>query len=187
MPTPPPLPPLAPPPAPPAPPGSPARPNRSAAPLAAAGRARDAAVGMATDLATDVVDGLKKSNRTARLKATVVGTWVLLTLVTLWVACPSSGPANSLGATARLQSTSVGQVLSVRNESDGTIWTEVVLVLDDTWRYERRRTIRPGDRVTPRIEDFRSGDLPPGAAYRPQKLTVQCQQGRVSLPLVEKR
>jgi hypothetical protein len=169
------------------PPAPPARTSRSAAPLAAAGRARDAAVGLATDLASDVVDGVKKSNRTARLKATVVGTWVLLALVTLWVACPSSGPANSLGATARLQSTSVGQVLSVRNESDGTIWTEVVLVLDDTWRYEKRRTIRPGDTVTPRIEDFRSEDQPPGVTYRPQKLTVQCEQGRVSLPLLEKR
>ena len=157
------------------------------APLAAAGRAGVAAVGMATDLATDVVEGLKKSSRTLRLKATVVGTWILLSVITMWAACPTFGPTNSLGAVVRLQATSVGQVISVRNDSDGTIWTEVALVLDDTWRYERRRTIRAGDTVTPRLEDFRKDDLPPPAAHKPQKLTIQCEQGRVSIPLAEKR
>lgn len=155
--------------------------------LAAAGRARDAAVGLASDLATDMVDGIRKSSPTFRRKAAVVGTWLLLTIVTMWAACPSSGPANSLGAVARLQNTSVGQVVSVRNDSDGTIWTEVALVLDDTWRYEKRRTIRPGDAVTSRVEEFRQGDLPPPAGYKPAKLTLQCEQGRVSLPLGDRR
>lgn len=162
-------------------------PRRPTAPFAAAGRATEAAMGLATDLASDVVDGLKKSDRSFRLKAGVVGTWLVLSVVTLWVSCPSSGPANSLGAIARLQATSVGQVISVRNDSDGTVWTEVALVLDDTWRYERRRTVRAGDTVTPRVEDFTQDGLPPPADYRPQKLTVQCEQGRVSIPLVERR
>jgi hypothetical protein len=155
--------------------------------LAAAGRAKDAAVGLASDLATDMVDGLRKSSVTFRRKAAVVGTWLLLTLITMWAACPSSGPANSLGAVARLQTTSVGQVISVRNDSDGTIWTAVALVLDDTWRYEKRRTMRAGDAVTARVEDFHKDDLPPPAGYKPSKLTVQCEQGRVSLTLAEKR
>lgn len=156
------------------------------APIAAAARARNAAVELATDLATDVVEGFKHSSQPYRRKAAVLGAWLLLTVVTLWAACPSSGPTNSLGAVARLQATSVGQVLSVRNDTEGTIWTEVTLVLDDTWRYEKRRTIRPGDAVTPRIEDFRKDGLPPPASYKPEKLTIQCDQGRVSLPLLEK-
>ena len=155
--------------------------------IAAAGRAKDAAVGMATDLASDLVDGVKKSDRTLRLKTGVVGTWLLLSIVTMWSACPSSGPTNSLGAVARLQTTSVGQVVSLRNETDGTIWTEVVLILDDTWRYDRRRTIRPGDAVTPRVEDFRKDGQPAPASLMPTKLTVECDQGRVSLTLAEKR
>ena len=155
--------------------------------IAAAGRARDAAVGMATDLATDLVDGLKKSDRTLRLKAGVVGTWLLLTVITMWSTCPSTGPSNSLGAVARLQSTSVGQVVSLRNETEGTIWTGVELILDDTWRYDRRRTIRPGDAVTPRVEDFVKDGLPAPATLKPTRLTVQCEQGRVSLSLAEKR
>ncbi len=135
--------------------------------IAAAARARSAAVEMATDLATDVVDGFKKSSPPYRRKAVVVGTWILLSVVTMWVACPSSGPTNSLGAVARLQATSVGQVISVRNDTESTIWTEVALVLDDTWRYEQRRTIRAGDTVTPRVEDFRKDGQPPPASYRP--------------------
>jgi hypothetical protein len=161
--------------------------TRSTATIEAAGRARDAAVELASDLATDVVQGLRKSDRTLRLKAGVVGTWLLLSVITMWAACPSSGPSNSLGAVARLQATSVGPVLSVRNDSDGTIWTGVTLVLDDTWRFEKRRTIRPGDTATPRLEDFTQDGLPPPSQYRPQKLTVQCEQGRVSISLVEKR
>jgi hypothetical protein len=155
--------------------------------IAAAGRAKDAAVGLASDLATDLVDGLKKSDRPLRLKAAVVGSWLLLSVITMWSACPSSGPRNSLGATARLQSTSVGQVISLRNDTDATIWTEVELILDDTWRYDRRRTIRPGDTVTPRLEEFRKDGEPPPSSLKPNRLTVQCDQGRVTLPLVEKR
>lgn len=155
--------------------------------IAAAGRVTNAAVGLASNLASDLVDGVKKSDRPLRLKAAVVGTWLLLATITIWSACPSTGPSNSLGAVARLQTTSVGQVLSLRNDTDGTIWTEVELILDDTWRYDRRRTIRAGDTVTPRVEDFRRDGEPPPATHRPSKLTIQCQQGRVSLPLVEKR
>jgi hypothetical protein len=155
--------------------------------IAAAGRAKDAAVGLASDLATDLVDGLKKSDRPLRLKAAVVGTWLLLSVITMWSACPSSGPRNSLGASARLQSTSVGQVISLRNDADGTIWTEVDLILDDTWHYDRRRTVRPGDAVTPRLEEFRKDGEPPPASLKPTRLTVQCDQGRVTLQLVEKR
>jgi hypothetical protein len=155
--------------------------------IAAAGRAKDAAVGLATDLAGDMVDGIKRSDRPLRLKAAVVGTWLLLSAFTMWAACPSSGPSNSLGAVARLQATSVGPVVSVHNDTDDTIWTEVELVLDGAWRYDRRRTVRAGDNVTAPLEDFRKDGQPPPADYRPQRLSVQCQQGRVTISLVEKR
>jgi hypothetical protein len=153
--------------------------------LAAAGRARDAAVETASNIAADLLAGVKKSSPTFRRKAVVVGTWVLLSIITMWAACPSTGPSNSLGAVARVQATSVGQVVSVRNDTEGTTWTEVSLVLDDGWRYEKRRTMRAGDTVTLRVEDFLKEGQPPPASYRPGKLTVQCEQGRVSIPLVE--
>jgi hypothetical protein len=153
--------------------------------MAVAVKAREAAVDLANEVAGDLVQGIKKSNRYAKLKATVVGTWLLLSVITMWVACPSSGPSNSLGAQARLQATSVGQVLSIRNDSDGAIWTEVTLVLDDDWSSDGHRTFRPGEGTTVRLEDFRHEGLPPPAALRPRKLTIQSEQGRVSLPLVE--
>ena len=115
------------------------------------------------------------------------GTWLLLTVVTMWSACPSTGPEPTRSAPWRgSRPTSVGQVVSVRNDTDGTIWTEVALMLDDTWRYEqahhparrRRHAARRG---------LRQDGQPPPATLRPAKLTVQCEQGRVSLPLTERR
>jgi hypothetical protein len=155
--------------------------------LAAAGRARDAAVGLASDLASDMVEGIKRSDRPLRRKAAVVGTWILLSAITMWAACPAFGPGNSLGAVARLQATSVGPVISVHNDSDDTVWTEVELVLDDAWRYRKRRTFRAGDTVTVRLEEFTQEGQPPPPGHRPQKLALQCAQGRVSLSLLEKR
>jgi hypothetical protein len=153
----------------------------------AAVKAKDAAVDLANEVAGDLVQGIKKSNRYAKLKAAVVGAWLALTVITLWVASSPSGPSNSLGAQARLQTTSVGLVVSIRNDSEDAIWTEVRLVLDDDWAFEGHRVFRPGEGTTVRLEDFRHEGMPPPAELRPRKLTIQTEQGRVSLPLVEAR
>jgi hypothetical protein len=155
--------------------------------FAAAAKARDAAVDLASEVAGDLVQGIKKSNRYTKLRATVFGTWLLLTVVTLWVSCPSSGPTNSLGAQARLQVTSVGQVISIRNDSDSAIWSEVTLVIDDQWSYDRHRIFRAGEGTTVRVEDFRHEGQAPPADLRPKRLTIQCDQGRVTLPLLEQK
>jgi hypothetical protein len=156
-----------------------AQPPRSD-PLAAAARV----TGAARDLAAEVASGLRRTDRSLRLRAAALGTWLLLAMVSVWVACPGSGPSNSLGAVARLQSTSVGQVISVRNDSDGEIWTEVSLVLDGTWRYEDRRTMRPRDVVTPRLDEFLADGRPPPDGHQPRRLTISCRQGDVTLDLL---
>src|SRR5512132_890577 len=57
------------------------------------------AVGAAGDLASDLAEGYRKSTRYFKLRAAMVGTWALLSLVTLWAACPpSDAPRNALGA-----------------------------------------------------------------------------------------
>ena len=57
------------------------------------------AVGAAGDLASDLAEGYRKSTRYFKLRAAIVGTWALLSAVTLWAACPASqGPSNALGA-----------------------------------------------------------------------------------------
>ncbi|HEY7724210.1 MAG TPA: hypothetical protein VH880_02665 [Anaeromyxobacteraceae bacterium] len=136
--------------------------------------------------AVKLADDVKRSDRFFRMRAAVVGTWVLLSLLTMWAACPSSGPSNSLGADVQLLRESLvgGQQLLVRNESS-EIWTEVVLVLDDGWRYEHR-TLRPLDQLVLAMTHFRKGDLPAPRDYKPRTLLVQCRQGRHLFDLGEK-
>jgi hypothetical protein len=136
--------------------------------------------------ATRLAEDVKRSDRYFRMRAAVVGTWVLLSVVTLWAACPPSGPSNSLGADVQLLRESLvgGQQLLVRNESS-EIWTELVLVLDDGWRYQHR-TLRPLDQLVLSMTHFRKGDDSAPRDYKPRTLLVQCRQGRHAFDLREK-
>jgi hypothetical protein len=123
------------------------------------------------------VEELRRSDRFFRARLAVAGTWVLLALVTVWVACPSSGPTNPLGAEVQLLRESLvgGQQLLVRNESD-RIWTDVVLTLDDDWRY-RHPTLRPHDQLVLSMGHFRKGEEAAPRDLRPRTLAVECEQG----------
>ncbi len=144
------------------------------------------AAGAAKDLASDLAEGLRKSDRYARLRGAVVGTWAILALFTFWVACPSSGPDNALGAEVQLEAESImGAQIGLHNDSD-RLWTDVVLVLDGAWRAERK-TIRGGDRVVLPITQFtRDGQAAP-PDLKPRVLTIECEQGKVTVPLARKR
>ena len=158
-------------------------------PLAAAHRVKDLALGAAQtaqtaamDAARDLAQRYEKSSRYFKLRAAVVASWALLSALALWLACPSSGPRNGLGAEAQLADSILGTQVLVRNESDRT-WTEVVLVLDGTWRYERKRTVRGGDKVVVSVGEFRRGDEAAPKDLRPRQLGVQCEQGDATLSL----
>jgi hypothetical protein len=147
-------------------------------PLAAAARV----TGAAKDLATELTEGFRKSDRTFKRRTAVVGTWLVLALVSVWIACPASGPANALGAVARLDTGGImGTQVLVHNDSR-ELWTDVVFTLDDTWRLERR-TVRPGDKLVLSVGTFsRDGKRAPGD-LRPKALTVQCAEGQATTPL----
>jgi len=162
-------------------------------PVAAANRVEDGvrdlargAVGAAGDLASDLAEGYRKSTRYFKLRAAVVGTWALLSVVTLWAACPSSGPSNALGARIELLSRSqpgvlMGTQIYVENDSR-RMWTDVVLTLDGGWRYEKK-TLRPQDKLVVSIAQFRKDDQGAPAELDPRRLTIECNEGRVSVPL----
>jgi hypothetical protein len=150
-------------------------------PMATAARV----TGAAKDLATDLADGLRKSDRYARLRGAVVGTWVLLALVTLWVACPSTGPGNSLGAVVQLLPESImGTQVLVHNDSD-SVWTDVVFTIDAAWRLERK-TVRGGDKVVLPVAQFTRGEETAPRDLKPKVLVIECDQGRVTAPLAGK-
>ena len=146
------------------------------------------AVGAAGELASDLADGYRKSTRYFKLRAAIVGTWALLSIVTLWAACPGSdGPSNALGARVRLLSRTergaiMGTQVYVENESR-RMWKDVVLTLDGGWRYERR-TVRPADKLVVSITQFKKDGQAAPAELEPRTLTVECDQGRITAALV---
>lgn len=144
------------------------------------------ALGAAGDLAADLAEGYRRSTRYFKLRAAVVGTWALLSIATLWAACPSSGPSNFLGAKGRLLSRHDPGVLtetqvSVENES-AVVWKDVVLTIDGGWRYEKK-TVRPQDRLVVSITQFHRGSERAPADLEPRSVTIECDGGRVTTPL----
>jgi len=152
----------------------PARPD----PLAAAARVS----GAARDLATDLTEGFRKSDRSFKLRTAVVGTWVVLALLTFWVACPSTGPTNSLGAVVQLQPGSImGTQVLVHNDSD-RLWTDVVFTLDATWKCTRK-TVRGGDKLVLSVAQFAKDGEPAPRDLTPRSLVIESEQGKVTIPL----
>ena len=129
------------------------------------------------------VESFRRSDRFFKMRAGIVASWVVISLLTVWAACPSSGPTNSLGADVQVLRDSLvgGQQLLVRNESTEN-WTEVVLTLDDGWRREHK-TVRPHDQLVLSMSDFkREGQTAP-RDFKPRRLTVECEQGRAAFDL----
>lgn len=142
--------------------------------------------GAAKDLASDLTEGIRKSDRYTRLRAAVLGTWAILALMTFWVACPSSGPDNSLGAVVQLLPESImGTQILVHNDSD-RLWTDVVFTIDGAWKHERK-TIRGGDKVVLSADQFSRDGQPAPRDLKPGVLLIECEQGKVRAPLGGKR
>lgn len=162
-------------------------------PAVAANRVKDGvrdlargAIGAAGDIAGDLGDAYRKSTRPFRMRAAVVGTWALLSVVTFWAVCPSSGPSNALGAKVEFLSRNepgsiMGTQVLVENDSR-RIWKDVVLTLEGGWRYERK-TVRPQDKVVVSITQFKKGETPAPPEFEPRAITIECEEGRVTAPL----
>ncbi|ACG73491.1 conserved hypothetical protein [Anaeromyxobacter sp. K] len=139
---------------------------------------------LARDLAQDVADGYRKSTRGFRLRAAVVASWALLSLGTVWVACPSSGPRNALGAEVRMSDEVIGTQIMVWNASD-RIWTDVVLTLEGGWSF-RTPTVRDGQKLVLATSRFEKDGAPAPAHLKPRSLRVECSEGRLDAPLAQR-
>jgi hypothetical protein len=133
--------------------------------------------------ATSVIDGFRRAGRWQRLRLGLVGGWLAASFLALWIACPSSGPGNSIGADVHVLKDSLlgGQQILVRNESD-EVWTDVVLTLDRTWRNEQR-SLRPREQVVLSPAQFERAGEPAPRDLRPRRLDVECSQGRARFEL----
>ena len=127
--------------------------------------------------AARLAEGFRRSDRFFKMRVGVLTGWAALTLLTLSIACPSAGPANSLGADVRVLREAIvgGAQVMVRNDSD-EVWTDVTVTLDGEWTY-RQPTLRPDDELVVGTTQFQRGGeaLPPD--HRPRRLEVECDQG----------
>ena len=128
--------------------------------------------------AAKLADDFRRADRFFKMRLAIVAAWAVLSAATLWGACSSFGPTNALGADVQVNRDSImGVQLLVRNEST-RIWEDVVLTLDDGWKYTHR-TMRPHDLV---VLDWAAGfvaegdDVPP-RDYKPHALVIACGQG----------
>jgi hypothetical protein len=136
---------------------------------------------MALDLATDLADGYRKSTRYFKLRLAVISGWTLLTVATMWLACPGSGPANALGAEVQVSEELLGTQILVWNNS-GRMWTDVTLTLDGGWQW-RTPTFREGQRLVIATSRFtKEGAAAPGD-LKPRSLTIDCTQGNTTAQL----
>ncbi|GEJ57284.1 hypothetical protein [Anaeromyxobacter diazotrophicus] len=126
--------------------------------------------------AADLADGFRRSDRFFKMRAGIVAAWAVLSLLTLWGSCATPGQHNALGADVQVNRDSImGTQLLVRNDSDRN-WEDVVLTLDDGWRYAQP-TLRPQDLVVLSVSSFRKGDEAPPRDHRPRALRISCRQG----------
>jgi hypothetical protein len=126
---------------------------------------------------TDAMEAFRASDRFFKMRVSIVAAWAVLSLVTLWAACGSPGPTtNALGADVQVNRDSImGVQLLVRNESS-RIWEDVVITLDDGWKYTHK-TMRPHDLVVLSMSSFKRGEEAPPRDYKPRALVIACEQG----------
>jgi hypothetical protein len=150
-------------------------------PAAAAQRVKD----IARDLASDVTETYRKSNRYMRLRGAIAGGWLLLAVAALYTACPSSGPTNDLAAEVTLlPETIVGQQISISNGSR-EMWTEVTLTLDDAWKHQVR-TVRAGQNVVVAVGKFQKDGAAAPPDLKPRKIEIRCDQGSAEISLARR-
>ena len=128
------------------------------------------------DLMRVAAGDFRRADRFFKMRVGIVAAWAVLSIATLWGACAVPGPTNALGADVQVNRDSIlGAQLLVRNESS-RIWEDVVLTLDDGWRYAHQ-TMRPNDLVVLSMAQFRKGGDAPPRDYVPRTLRIECGQG----------
>ena len=124
----------------------------------------------------ELADGFRRSDHFFKMRVGIVAAWAVLSVATLWGACTNPGPTNALGADVQVNGDSImGVQVLVRNESD-QIWEDVVLTVDDAWKYSQG-TMRPRDLVVVSLSSFRRGDEAPPRDHHPRVLVISCARG----------
>lgn len=119
----------------------------------------------------------KASSRLFKWRTTVVGAWVILSLLFVFLVI-SSGERNPIDADVTVRTVLGSNVVHIQNNGE-EVWQDVRVSLPGGWEYERR-VVRPSDRVIVSITDFErdtnGGTENPGD-FTPETVTVSTSGG----------
>lgn len=132
----------------------------------------------------DFVDDFRNSDRFFKYKAAVLAGWLLLSVTSVGVACPSTEDTNSRGSFgARLIISDVAgqKVFQVKNDSEET-WENVSVLVNNTYQTTVAQVVPYGDiGLTPRLlVDRNTGASAPSNLVF-TTIVVTTDQGSVTL------
>ena len=145
----------------------------------------------ARSIALEMLGDFKASDRYFKYRAAVVGSWVVLSLATIFIACPSAkmGPDNALQARAWVQRVEALDrritAIALENQSDGD-WGDMLLKLNNTFTAAIPGLRARGGKTVVTLDKFvgAEGTSPP-PDLTPQRLEIRCGRGAVTLELSE--
>ncbi|MBI3181971.1 MAG: hypothetical protein HYZ28_07485 [Myxococcales bacterium] len=156
-----------------------------AAPAAKSGRGRlkeSAADTLlnAVAILKEVWEDFRSSDRFFKYKAAIIASWVALSTTTFFVACPSAGVSDDIGASLVAREQHGRLAVSVKNESKDT-WNDVLVVVNGAYRAVHP-PVEPGGMltVTPKLLATQDGQPPP-ADLKVVDLEVSTSEGSTTL------
>lgn len=131
----------------------------------------------------DLWADFRSSDQFFKYKAGIVAAWVLLSTAALFVACPSSGPTNEIGARVVVTQVAGSPVYMVVNDS-GDAWEDVVVVVNDQYRAAVGRVAAEHLKNNLTLEPKKllaEGGQPAPRDLRAVKIEVKTASGRAEL------
>jgi len=144
----------------------------------------------AKSLVLEMVDDFKASDRFFKYKAGVIGSWVLLSVLAMIIACPSNPGMRSNSLDARILIKQVPALdrsitaLYIENTGDDD-WGDALLKLNNVFTHSIP-DLKAGAKAVVTIEKFSGpGGKTPPSDLKPQKLEITCKRGNTTIDLEE--
>lgn len=143
----------------------------------------------AKSIVLELIEDFRASDRFFKYKAGVLASWVLISLASVFIACPSARnrPANELNARVRVQKvpTLDRQITAIYIENRGeTEWGDILLKLNRSYS-AAVPGIPSGRSAVIQLDKFSGPDgKTPPADLRPQQLDMRCNRGAATFDLL---
>lgn len=135
----------------------------------------------AAGILRDLVEDFRNSDRFFKYKAAVLVCWVLLSVTSLGVACPSTADTNSIGARLIVSDVAGQRVYLIKNDSEEP-WDNVSVVVNRTYQTTSAQIAPYGDiGLTPRLLIDSGTGKPAPSDIIFGDVEVHCDQGSATV------